>query len=391
MPRIRHLKRPPRSGTLFLPSSGSWERQVVVCPDLKDRDVMGLAWGRGKAVVTVMMVRAGLLIDTAHYPMDLGFKEPDEVLAAFVGQYYKKTREIPGFVLLSKPIENQDGVEAGLTEAAGHRVHLHHPVRGEKRRLTHMAVVNAEKELEKVLLKEEENQATLVMLKNLLGMDTLPERIECYDNSNLQGQDPVASMVVFTNGRPDKDAYRKFIIKDIDVQDDYAYMTHVLSRRFRHSEQEIPRPDLVVVDGGKGQLGMAVAVLKELDMEDDFIVAGLAKKDKSKGEKADKIYLPGRSNPLNTAQAQKALFLLEQVRDEAHRFAITFQRRRREKRGSLSVLDHIPGIGPKKKKMLLTRFKGVENIKKQTSETLTELPGITGDLAETILAALNSR
>ena len=129
------------------------ERQVVVCPDQKDRDVMGLSWKREKAVVTVMMVRSGLLIDTAHYPTDLGFKEPDEVLRAFLEQYYKKTREIPGHVLISRPIENQEGIEADLTEAAERRVYLHHPVRGEKRRLTEMAVVNGEKELEKILLK----------------------------------------------------------------------------------------------------------------------------------------------------------------------------------------------------------------------------------------------
>ena len=226
------------------------------------------------------------------------------------------------------------------------------------------------------------------MLRNLLKMEKLPERIECFDNSNLQGGDPVASMVVFTNGKPDKAQYRKFIIRDIEVQDDYAYMTHVLSRRFRHSEAETPRPDLLVVDGGKGQLGMAVAVLKDLGLENDFLVAGLAKKDNDKGEIADKIYLPGRSNPLNTAQSQKALFLLEQVRDEAHRFAITFQRKRREKRAGQSVLDTIPGVGPKKRRLLLTRFKGVEKIKQQTVESLSELPGINRALAETILAEL---
>jgi excinuclease ABC subunit C len=196
-------------------------------------------------------------------------------------------------------------------------------------------------------------------------------------------------MVVFTNGKPDKAQYRKFIIRDIEVQDDYAYMTHVLSRRFRHSEAETPRPDLLVVDGGKGQLGMAVAVLRDLGLENDFLVAGLAKKDKDKGEIADKIYLPGRSNPLNTAQSQKALFLLEQVRDEAHRFAITFQRKRREKRAGQSVLDTIPGVGPKKRRLLLTRFKGVEKIKQQTAESLSKLPGINRALAETILATLN--
>jgi len=364
------------------------ERQVVVCPDQKDRDVMGLVWDRGKVVVTVMKVRSGQLLDTAHYPLELGFKEADEVLSAFVTQYYERTRDVPGSVLISHPVENMAGVEAGLDELSDRRVHLHHPVRGEKRRLTQMAVVNAGKELEKVLLKEEEAQATLVMLKNLLGMDRLPERIECFDNSNLQGHDPVASMVVFTNGRPDKAAYRKFIIKGIENQDDYAYMTHVLTRRFKHDEKDELRPDVLVVDGGKGQLSMALGVVTELGLENQFILAGLAKKDKSKGEKADKIYLPGRSNPLNTAQSMKALFLLEQIRDEAHRFAITFQRRRREKRSSLSALDGIPGIGPKKKRLLLRQFKGVENIKQQDPGSLAGVPGITEDLAREVLAAL---
>ncbi|WDP89613.1 MAG: excinuclease ABC subunit UvrC [Desulfobacter sp.] len=364
------------------------ERQVVVSADRKDRDVIGLASDRGKAVVTVMQVRSGQLLDTAHYPLDLNFKEADEILAAFVSQYYEQARELPGFVLLSHPVDNMEGVEAGLNEMSERRVHLHHPVRGEKRRLTEMAVVNAKKELEKVLLKEEEAQASLVMLKNLLGMDQLPQRIECFDNSNLQGKDPVASMVVFSNGRADKGAYRKFIIRDIDQQDDYAYMTHVLSRRFRHDENQEPRPDLLVVDGGKGQLSMAVGVVKELGLEGQFVLAGLAKKDKSKGEKADKIYLQGRSNPLNTAQSMKALFLLEQVRDEAHRFAITFQRSRREKRAGLSALDHIPGVGPAKKRLLLKEFKGVANIRKQSPENLSKLPGITRELAVAILASL---
>ncbi len=264
------------------------ERQVVVCPDQKDRDVIGLAWGRGRAVVTVMMVRTGLLIDTAHYPLDLGFKEADEVLSAFVDQYYEKIREVPDFVLLSHAIEHPNEVEDLLSHRLGKHVAVAVPMRGEKKRLTQMAVINARKELEKILVKDEEAQATLVMLKNLLGMDTLPQRIECFDNSNLQGQDPVAAMVVFTNGRPDKDAYRKFIIQGIDHQDDYAYMVHVLSRRFRKTEEEMDRPDLLVVDGGKGQLGMAMAVVKELGIENRFTLAGLAKKDNTKGVKADK-------------------------------------------------------------------------------------------------------
>ena len=364
------------------------ERQVVVCPDQKDRDIIGLAWTRGRAVVTVMMVRSGRLIDTAHYPLEMGFKEADEVLTAFVYQYYEKTSQVPAEVLTSRPIEHREGAEDRLGRLRGQRVQVHTPVRGEKKRLTEMAEVNAKKELEKLLAREEEAQASLVMLKNLIGMDRLPERIECFDNSNIQGQDPVAAMVVFTGGRPDKAAYRKYIIRDIAGQDDYAYMTHVLTRRFRRSEDEIPLPDLLVVDGGKGQLGMAVAVIRDLGLEGRFVLAGLAKKDKDRGEKFDKIYLPGRSNPLNTAQSAKALFLLEQVRDEAHRSAITFQRSRREKRGKTSALDAIPGIGPQKRKLLLREFKSLKSIRSQSPEALSRVPGITINLGEAILSAL---
>lgn len=366
------------------------EKQVVVSPDLKDRDVMGLAWDRGKAVVAVMMVRFGRLIDTAYYALDLGFKEPEEVLFAFVDQYYEKTRFLPAFVLLSQEMEGREGIEARLTQAEGKKVTLLCPVRGEKKRLVEMAVVNAQRELEKVLLKEEEQMASLVMLKSLLGMDLLPRRIECFDNSHCSGQDPVSSMVVFTNGRPDKSAYRKYILENPGFQDDYASMYQVLERRFSKPREEMPWPDLLVVDGGKGQLGMALAVLKDLGLDSPFVLAGLAKQDKAKGETADKIYLPGRSNPLTIGPSQKALFLLEQIRDEAHRFAITFQRKKREKRGGLSFLDGISGIGPKKKKMLLNRFKGLANMKKASVDELASLPGITVELAKVLVSQLNA-
>lgn len=366
------------------------EKQVVVCTDRKDRDVMALAWDKGKAVATVMIIRSGRLIDTAHYPIDLGFREPDEALSAFAGQYYEKTKFLPNFVLLDRDIEIREKLEIFLTGEKGAKVSVHVPVRGEKKRLVEMAGVNAGKELEKILLKEEEEQSALTLLGSLLKMKEIPVRIECFDNSNLAGADPVSAMVVFTHGRPDKDAYRKYIIKDIGEPDDYAYMTQVLTRRFSKSGDEMPRPDLLVVDGGKGQLGMAVSVLKDLGMTGEFMVAGLAKKNEEKGETEDKIYIPGRSNPLNTAQFQKALLLLQRVRDEAHRFVITFQRRRREKRGGQSMLDSIPGIGPGKRKLLLKRFKGLENIKKASLSELTDLPGISEALARRIQAELKA-
>ncbi len=180
-----------------------------------------------------------------------------------------------------------------------------------------MAAVNAARELEKRRLKEEAARSAVAQVQALLKMDQVPDRIECFDNSHLAGQDPVSSMVVFNRGRPDKDAYRRYILRDMDRPDDYAGMTQVLTRRFLKTEQEMDFPDLLVVDGGKGQLGMAVAVLKALNLNGRFAVAGLAKKDEAKGEDMDKIYVPGRANPLNTAPFKQGLFLLQQVRDEA--------------------------------------------------------------------------
>jgi excinuclease ABC subunit C len=361
------------------------EKQVVVCTDLKDRDVMGMAAREGMAVVTVMLVRSGRLVDTVHYPLDPGFREKDEILRAFLWQYYGKTRFLPDVVLVDREVENLDDLASVLGEKKEKKVKVHVPVRGEKRRLVEMACVNAGRELEKLLAREAAARSALAMLQSLLQMDRLPERIECFDNSSLAGKDPVSSMAVFTNGRPDKSAYRRYIIQGIDQPDDYACMTQVLTRRFSQPEKEMPRPDLLVVDGGKGQLGMAMSVLGELGLQGSFAVAGLAKKDEAKGEDLDKIYIPGRANPVNTASAKKALFLLQQVRDDAHRFAVTFQRKRREKRGSLSVFDGIPGIGPGKKKLLLHRFKGLENLKNASVGELSALPGISDNLAKQVL------
>lgn len=366
------------------------EKQVVVAPDLKDRDVAALATEGDMAVITMMLVRSGRLIDTVHYPVAPGFTQPHETLRAFLWQYYDVTRFLPDAVLLDREIENMEDLALKLSEQKHRKVQVHVPVRGEKRRLVEMAAVNAVRELEKRQKKEEAARSAVTQVQALLKMDHAPDRIECFDNSHLAGQDPVSSMVVFTRGRPDKDAYRRYILRDMDRPDDYAGMTQVLTRRFSKTEDEMAFPDLLVVDGGKGQLGMAVAVLKELNLAGRFAVAGLAKKDESKGEDMDKIYVPGRSNPLNTASFKQGLFLLQQVRDEAHRFAITFQRRRREKRGSLSVLDTIPGIGPKRKKQLLIRFKGLKHLSSASVEDLMSMPGITEKLAHRILARVKA-
>jgi excinuclease ABC subunit C len=360
------------------------EKQVVVSSDMKDRDIIACSAEKGRAVIIVMIVRSGSLIDTTLYHLTLDLKKQSEILSAFLIQYYKNYQFLPSFILLNQRIENREPLEQIFSKKKGRKVKITIPVRGEKKRLVKMAEINAVRELKKRLIKEEEQQASIVMLKELLKMETLPLRIECFDNSNLSGQDPVSSMVVFKDGRPYKKGYRKYIIRDLDFQDDYAYMFQVLERRFSKQNEEMPLPDLLVVDGGKGQLSMAMAVVKELNIENSFLVAGLAKKNEAKGEDFDKIYIPGRSNPLNTTQARKALYLLQQIRDEAHRFAITFQRKRREKRAGISGLDAIAGIGPKKRKMLLQHFKGVSNIRTASTKEISSLPGIHKILAKKI-------
>ncbi len=361
------------------------EKQVVVSSDLKDRDIIACTAKKGRAVIVLMIVRSGYLIDTAHYHFELGLKKENEILSSFLIQYYRNHQFLPSFILLNQNVENREDFEYIFTKKKGKKVKISTPLRGEKKRIVEMAYINAFQKLEKRLLKEEEQRASIVMLQQLLKMDKLPLRIECFDNSNLSGQDPVSSMVVFKDGRPYKKGYRKYIIKGLDFQDDYAYMFQVLERRFSKGSDEMPYPDLLVVDGGKGQLSMAMAVVKELNTENPILIAGLAKKNKAKGEEFDKIYIPGRSNPLNTSKAKKALYLLQQVRDEAHRFAITFQRKRREKRAGVSGLDAIPGIGPKKRKILLQHFKGVSNIKTASVNEIATLPGINKALAKKII------
>lgn len=364
------------------------EQQVAVSKDKRDRDVIFCTGLKEKAVVTILFVRSGNLIGTRYYHFDMGINQPHEILDAFIRQYYEKDAFLPGQILVSEKIENSKLLEHTLSIKKGKQVKILVPVRGEKKRIIEMAEQNGKKELEKLLSREAEAKDTLVMLQKLLHMPWFPERIECFDNSNIAGTDPVSAMVVFINGFADKAKYRKFIIKNAKGGDDYACMTEVLTRRFLTDEAHMDFPDLLLVDGGKGQISMAMAVLKELGLENRFKIAGIAKKDVDKGEDQDKIYLPNRSNPVNTSHAEKALFLLQRLRDEAHRFAITFQRKRRLKRAEVSILDQIPGIGPKRKHLLLKTYQGITRMKQASVEELASLPGMNITAAKILAAEL---
>lgn len=365
------------------------ERQVVVSTDRTDRDVIACAIHGERAVVTILFVRSGNLVGSRNYPFDTGLSGAPEILDAFVRQYYEKGLFIPGQILVEQIIENHSLVQDLLMEKRGKRIALVVPERGEKRRLVEMALVNAQKELEKILSAQNEAHNTLISLQQLLNMPVYPRRIECFDNSNMAGTDPVSSMVVFVDGLASKDDYRKFIIRDAKENDDYACMAEVLTRRL--SNTDAPLPDLLVVDGGKGQLSMAMAVLKNLGLEGHFQIAAIAERDVKLGEEADKIYLPGRVNPVNTRGSVKALYLVQRLRDEAHRFAITFQRKRRSKRAGMSVLDAVPGIGKKRKQVLMTTYKGITRMRLATAEELAALPGMNLAAALAVKEAIGSR
>lgn len=383
---LEHFERAAQIRDTILAIQTTLERQVVVSTDRTDRDVIACAINGEKAVVTILFVRSGNLVGSRNYPFDTGLSGVPEILDAFVRHYYERSLFIPGQILIAEKIENHGLVQDLLIEKRGKRVSLVVPERGDKRRLVEMALVNAQKELEKNLSIQNEAWETLTALQTILGMSVYPRRIECFDNSNMAGTDPVSSMVVFVDGLACKSEYRKFIIRDAKENDDYACMTEVLTRRL--SSTEAPLPDLLVVDGGKGQLSMAVAVLKSLGLENRFQVAGLAKKDAKLGEVYDKIYLPGRANPVNTRGALKALYLVQRLRDEAHRFAITFQRKRRSKRAGTSVLDAVPGIGKKRKQVLMTTYKGISRMGQATVEELASLPGMTLAAAQQVKSAL---
>lgn len=367
------------------------EKQVAVTTDFKDRDVFALARSSEYSVVTVLTVRNGFLTGTRHYDFSEIISTKDEMLAAFIRQYYDRHPFIPDEVLTSMELEDTELIAEWLRDSSRKKVQLIYPRRGEKVRLVKLAVHNAENELKNVLATHSAEMDLLLRLQKKLKMETLPVRIECFDNSNISGTEPVAAMVVFENARAQKALYRKYRIKTVDEHDDYAYMNEALSRRFGRGERSKPYPDLLMVDGGKGQLNIAMAVIRELALADKFAVIGIAKKDEKKGETRDKIFIPGRVNPLGFGREGELLLFLQRVRDEAHRFAIGFHRQRRKKKSLQSALDTIRGIGPKRKATLLKHFKTIKNIRAADLEEIRALPGFNRQAAESVIASLNAK
>jgi excinuclease ABC subunit C len=361
------------------------EKQIIVSNDFQDRDVIALTEGEDLSIVTLMVVRGGFLLGTSHYEISETMATAAEKIETFLKQYYENNHFIPKEILIPRPIESTTVMEGILKEQKGSKVTILQPTRGDKARLLKMASVNSEKELQERMAARTSRTELLLRLQKKLGMERFPKRIECFDNSNIGGESPVAGMVVFQNGIPDKSSYRKYKIRSVEGPDDYASMNEVLQRRFQDQENKLPNPDLLIVDGGKGQLSIATYVLQQLKLENEFSVIGIAKKNPLTGETQDKIYLPGRGNAINLSQDQDLLFFIQQIRDEAHRFAISFHRKQRATKLVRSEIDDIPGIGPKRKKQLLKHFKSMKRIRAADISEIIALPGMDEKTARSLL------
>ena len=366
------------------------EKQVVVSTDFMDRDVIGIASSNKLSLITILIVRGGFLLGTRNFTFSETLSIPSEIIGLFIRQYYEKEPFIPKEILTPIPLEDSALIEEYLKKLKGEKVSIVWPRRGEKAKLLKMADSNADISLKEEMISLSADLEMLARLQKKIKTNRLPKRIECFDNSNISGKEPVAGMIVFEKGKSNKSLYRLYKIAKVYKHDDYAYMDEVLRRRFGKGEESKPYPDLLVVDGGKGQLNIAVSVVKELQIEGTFDIIGIAKKDEKKGELQDKIYKPGRVNPLNFGKEGDLLLFLQRVRDEAHRFAVSFHRKRRGKTSMRSVLDTIPGIGKKRKHILLKHFRSIKRIRSATIEELNAVPGITRKSAEAVANRLGA-
>ncbi|MBG0784121.1 MAG: excinuclease ABC subunit UvrC [Anaerolineaceae bacterium] len=378
------------------------ERQKVVSSDQTDSDVIAMARSDGEACVQVFFIRSGKLIGREYFVLEGTEEEKDqEILEEFVKQFYSQAAFVPQKVLLPTELEEAQIINTWLnSRSSGEKVEITVPHHELNQSLIDMATENAVETLTalKTRWEADKNRQTgaLTELQEALGLSEPPNRIECYDISTTQGVASVGSMVVFEQGTPNKKLYRRFNIKTVLGQDDFASMEEVLFRRFRRwkalaeEEGQVGKkpdlafsilPDLLLVDGGKGQLSRAVKVLEEYNLLDRVPVAGLAKQE-------EELFLPDQHNSIFLERHSAGLYLVQRIRDEAHRFAITAHRKRREKQGLASRLDVIPGIGPTRRRQLLQKFGSVDGIQKAAPEEIAEIKGITLEMAQSIKTQL---
>jgi len=360
-----------------------------------DRDIFGLAATDRSVWTAVLFVRNGNVQDVASYKFDPKLAEPESIFGSFLNQFYTATRFIPDEVLL--PVESDDAalLQEWLSEKKGRKVTVTCPKRGVKRRLVELADRNA-REAERISTSSEEKRLReMESLRELLGLSELPRNIECFDISTLGGREAVGSMVVFREGEPDKSSYRRYRIKNVEGQDDFAMMREVVERRCRRAAESAPGehglPELIVVDGGRGQLSAAGQALAELGLEACEIVA-LAKARTRGGEKlsGERVFVPGRREPIVLPEHSYGYRLITRLRDEAHRFAIAYHRTLRRKAAARSPLTEIPGVGPKIAERLMDHFGTLDKIRGASVDELQAVRGISERLAQVIHRTLSA-
>lgn len=367
------------------------ERQHVVSRRLEDQDIIGLAQAEGLYQVVILFVRKGYLLGSRGYLFRDRGATASEVIEAFLKQYYPRERFIPRQILISDPVEDLLPITEWLSDLAGKRIQIRRPLRGEKLRLIKIAVTNAENLL--IGHSESKEGDLMGLAKAALGLEKSPRFIEGLDISNLHGNEAVGSIVSFVDGLPHKEGYRNYKIRAADDIDDYRMMAELVERRLARGDL----PDLFLVDGGKGHLSAVKRVIDRFSCQGTARdrgeayparpdVISIAKPDEGGQEKYDKIYLPGRKNPLRLKGDDPVLLLMMRIRDEAHRRAISYHRRLRKKRLTESDLDHIPNIGMKRRKLLLEHFRDINTIADASLDDLAAVPGINRSLARNIVS-----
>jgi excinuclease ABC subunit C len=370
------------------------QRQKIVSDKDTQADVLAVARGEGDAVVQIAFLRHGKLLGTQYFPL-MGVAADDTseaILSTFISQFYEAAALVPPLLITQVTPADSDVLTEWLRARRNGAVQLLTPQRGDRKQLVEMVAKSAAENLEQSRVRwlSDEQKATAAMteLQAALNLPRWPRRIECFDNSNIQGTNPVSSMVVFEDGRPLKSAYKRFHVKTVTGADDFATMREVVRRRFKRAFEQVEAegearsatwttmPDLVIVDGGKGQLSAALEAFRELNVIEVPIV-GLAKQ-------FEEIFLPDQPVPVILARDSQALYLVQRIRDEAHRFALTFHQQTRQKAAFRSPLDDVPGVGPKRKKALIQHFGSVKRLRAASADEIAAVDSIGPALAQTI-------
>ena len=354
------------------------EKQIIISKNTVNRDVFGFARQNLCVSIIVFFIRGGIIGGSRSFFLEDPYGDDPAILSQVIKQFYTIDNSPPTEVLLPFSVDDQELLSEHLGDIAGRKCTVSTPQKAEPKELVKMALANAEKVFDELEKKKQSWQALSDSIVSRLRLNSTPETIECLDISNISGTNSVGSLICFTAGNPDTKRYRHYKITTVEGPDDYGMMREVLYRRFSRGQEADDLPDLLLIDGGRGQLGVAEAVAAELGLTGSIELLGIAKEKEDEGEK---LYKPGRKNPIILKPHNPVLLYLMRIRDESHRFGVTFHRSLRRKKTLSSQLDRIPGIGPNKRKQLLLELGSVKKISEATVEELQEVPGIGPELA----------